>query len=256
MAGTESIWGWGKTEPDLLSLYEWVDTQSNYGGSKRDWILSTIIAISYSVALFLSLGYYKLNHIKVHDSPWLLLVSLGGATFVTFLAIGWLSWSGSQELREHRRQVGAAQSFLWKLYSARWQGSIKSLIGEEAALALNSAAYDVLRCRMALKSPAWRGLSTDSPYLTVRDRAQMTMEAAMARLLTRIGQGGSPKFPEIQQLQSDIHLMAEEILKSSEKLALSKGISGDLSNDLRQVLEEMRALNAAQDEVMNLERLL
>jgi hypothetical protein len=256
MAGSDGIWGWAKTETDLVSLYEWLDSQSNHGGTKRDWILTSVILVCYGIALFASLGFYKGNHIKVHDSPGVFLWSMGGATLATMLAIAWYYWTGSKEVREHRRQIGAAQSFIWKLYSARWRGSIKGLIGEEAALSLNAAAYDVLRCRLALKSPAWQGLSADSPYLTIRDKAGMTMEAAMARLLTRIGQGGSPKFPEIQQLQSDINLMAEEIIKSSEKLALSKGISGDVSNDLRQVLTEMRALNAAQDEVMNLERLL
>lgn len=256
MAGSDGIWSWGKTETDLVSLYEWLDSQSNYAGTKRDWILSSAIMASYGIALFASLGFYKGNHLKVHNAPGMFFWSMGAATVATALAIAWYYWTGSKEAREHRRQIGSAQSFIWKLYSARWRGSIKGLIGEDAALALNGAAYDVLRCRLALKSPAWQGLSADSPYLPIRDKAAMTMEAAMARLLTRIGQGGSPKFPEIQELQADIHLMADEIIKSSEKLALSKGISGDVSNDLRQVLSEMRALNAAQDEVMNLERLL
>lgn len=75
----------------------------------------------------------------------------------------------------------------------------------------------------------------------------------MARLLTMMGQGGSPEYPEVQKLLEDMHQTADEIVRTAEKLAVRKGVAGDVSHELRQVLSEMRVLNAAHDEVMEIE---
>ena len=244
---------WPRAEPELRSLNEWLDSEAQQYGGKRAVITVCTVTISYFLATMIAVILLKANHVKLHDAPGMLIWPMAVATLISSVTGFWYYRSQSIEEREHRKLVGEAQSFAGQLQSARWMGGIKAKLGEPAALALNEAAYDFLRCKMALKSPAWRGLSSDSAWAAARDKADMAMEAAMARLLTMIVQGGSPERPEVQRLLSDMHHTADEISATAEKLAIRKGISGDVSQDLRRVLSEMRALNDAHDEVTNLE---
>ena len=159
------------------------------------------------------------------------------------------------EEKEHRRRLGAAQTAMWNLTQARWLGNIKGKLGEAEALALNEAALDFLRCRSALTSPVWKSFTPDSPWAAARDKAEMAMEAGMARLVTMFGQGVPAASSDVAALKQDIHRTAEEIVASTERMSERKGFAGDVSADLRQVLGEMRSLNEAYEEVMNLEHL-
>jgi hypothetical protein len=74
------------------------------------------------------------------------------------------------------------------------------------------------------------------------------MDVAMARLVTLIGQGTGGQSPEVQRLIADMREAADEAVRTSERLATDTGQPGDASENLRQVLAEMRILNSAHDE--------
>lgn len=246
-------WSGMRNEPELRSLYEWLDTQTNYAGGKAGAILGAVSGVSFGFAILIGVLLLKGNHTGLHSNPGMMLWPLTGATVVTLATWAGLYLKASSSQKEHWRLTGGARSFAWKLYSARWSGNVGGTIGQESALALNGAAYDFLRCQAALKSHAWRGLSSDSAWATARDKAELAMEAAMARLMTMIGNGGSPDRPEVQKLLEDMHQTSDEIVKTADRLAVRKGLTGDVSDELRQVLGEMRMLNAAHDEVMEID---
>ncbi|MDR3690754.1 MAG: hypothetical protein P4L46_15360 [Fimbriimonas sp.] len=248
-----SAWSGLRNEPELRSLYEWLDTQTNYAGSKIGAIVGTVAGISFGIAMFLGVVLLKASHLPLRESPAYMIVPMVGAIAVTMGTWAYMYARATAGQKEHWRRLGGSRSFVWKLWSARWSGNLAGTIGKESALALNAAAYDYLRCRDALQSPAWRGLSSDSAWASARGKAEMAIEAAMARLLTMMGQGGSPEYPEVQKLLEDMHQTADEIVRTAEKLAVRKGVAGDVSHELRQVLSEMRVLNAAHDEVMEIE---
>jgi len=248
-----AAWSGMRSEPELRSLYEWLDTQTNYAGGKAGAIVGAVTGCSFAIAVTLGVILMKSAHGGMHSTPGLMLWPLAGASIMTAGTWAWYFVKSTANQKEHWRRAGGIRSFVWKLWSARWSGNVSGAIGEPSALALNAASYDYLRCQAALRSPAWRGLTSDSAWASARDKADLAMEAAMARLMTMIGQGGSPDKPEVQRLLDDMHQTAEEIVKTADKLAVRKGLTGDVSDELRSVLSEMRVLNAAHDEVMEIE---
>jgi hypothetical protein len=242
-----------RSEPELRSLYEWLDTQTNYAGGKAGAIVGSVVAFTFVAATVLGVVLLKSTHLGLRSAPGLILWPIVVASAISFGTWGYYYYKATSRQKDHWRRAGGTRSFVWKLWSARWSGNVSNSIGEPSALALNAAAYDYLRCHAALVSPAWRGLSSDSAWASARDKAEIAMEAAMARLLTMIGQGGSPDKPEVQRLLEDMHQTAEEIVKTADKLAVRKGLTGDVSDELRKVLSEMQLLNAAHDEVMEID---
>ena len=150
------------------------------------------------------------------------------------------------------RSFSEMRGFLWKLISARWQGNIKALIGDDAATALNSAAYEYLQCRSALNSPAWQGVSSDSPWAQAREKTRLAMDVAMSRLVTMIGQGANPAEAPVQSLIGDMQRTAAEAAATASRLATHQGLPSDATNELRKALSEMQALNAADEEYQHL----
>ena len=192
----------------------------------------------------------KATHTSIHENKGLMLWPMSGATIVSLSTAAALYFRATASQKAHWRKLGSSRSVVWKLYTARWSGNVADTIGAESALALNDAAYDSLRCQAALTAPVWR--QSDASWKSMRDKTEMAMEAAMASLLIAVGRGGTPDKPEVKQLLTDIHETAEEIIKTVDRLEGRYELGGNASDDLRQVLSEMKMLNAAHDEVMDI----
>jgi len=242
-----------RNEPELRSLYEWLDTQTHGGSGKQGAIVGSVVGCSFAIAVMLGVLLLKNAHGGMHSTPWLMLGPIAGATLLSVATCGWVFLKSASKRRETWRRLGGTRSFVWKLWSARWSGNVGGLIGQESANALNSAAYEYLRCQAALSSPAWRGLTPDSAWLATRDKVEAAMEGAMGQLMMTISQGGTPERPEVVRLLDDMRQTADEIVKTADKLAVRKGLTGDISDELRSALSEMRVLNAAHDEVMQID---
>ena len=256
MSERRDIWSWTKSEPELRSLYEYIDLRSAGTCTKQSWLILGVSVASFTIAFATSITYLKTHHLKIHDAPGWFFGPLGIASAITALLAFWYFAREKPEQREHRKRVWKAQSYTSKLSMARWSGNVKEKLGEKEALALNAAAYDFLRCRSALQSDVWKGVSKENLWGSARDKAELVIDSAMIQLITIIGQGASSDQPEVIRLVEDLHRTAEEILTTTEKLSVTKGISINVSQDLRQVLGEMRSLGEAHDELMNQDNVL
>ena len=245
-----STWSGVKTEPELRSLYQWLDTQMYQGNNRPANLAAAIIFSSCVIAPIVGAILIKKAHTTIHVSPELFWGPLAVAAGISLATGAWYYIKSRALQQEHARLIKGSRTFVWKLYTARWSGTVGDTIGQEAALALNDAAYDFLRCQTALRSPAWQSLGNDSSWSTARNKAELAMEGAMARLMTAIGQGGSPTRPEVKVLIDDIHQTTEEIIRTVDRLVARTDVPGAGSDELRQVLGEMRMLNAAHDEIM------
>ncbi len=239
-----------KTEPNLRSLYEWLDTQVYQGNSRPANLSATIILSSYLIAPIVGAILIKKSHTNIHVSPELFWVPLGIATALSAVTMGWYYLRTRTLQKEHARLLKGSRGFVWKLYSARWSGTIEDIIGEGPAKVLNDAAFDFLRCHKALQSPAWQSLGKESSWSAARTKAELAMEGAMARLMVAIGQGAAPDRQEVVTLLRDIHQTTEEIIGVVSRLDARNEFPGAGSDELRQVLGELRMLNAAHDEIM------
>jgi hypothetical protein len=241
---------WSRGEPDLISLYQWIDLQAHGSmGDRRAGIFGGVLGMVWGLMGALVGILAGGLHIDPRFSvplPLLfgLLVSLGMTI--------WYVKGRTAADKAHARAVGEMRSFLWKLLSARWQGNVKALIGEEAALALNEAAFSFLQCRSALSTPAWQAAGSDSPWASARDKTRIAMDVAMSRLVTLVGQGAKPDDPSIQDLIADMKQTAKEAAETASRLAGHHNLPTDATNELRKALSEMRALNQADDEFAQL----
>jgi len=243
-------WNWSKSEPELRSLYEWLDSERFYVSRKRAGLIAGVVG-TYFVAIMCGLAMFLLA--EPNANPWLFSGPLFVATMISGIAIAWYIRSTTAEQKEHCRRLGMAHNFMWQLYIARWQGVVKETLGEPSALALNEAAHDYLRCKDAFASPAWRGLGSDSSWAALRSKAELAMQAGLARVVALAGQGGIDHGDEIRLLLDNMRETADEVTATTTKLGGRSGVSGDVSDDLRHVISEMKILNDAHDEVMNLD---
>ncbi len=122
-----------KTEPNLRSLYEWLDTQVYQGNSRPANLSATIILSSYLIAPIVGAILIKKSHTNIHVSPELFWVPLGIATALSAVTMGWYYLKTRTLQKEHARLLKGSRGFVWKLYSARWSGSIEDMIGEAPA---------------------------------------------------------------------------------------------------------------------------
>ncbi|MGV3616411.1 MAG: hypothetical protein ACO1SV_13860 [Fimbriimonas sp.] len=239
----------GRQEPELASLYDWIDSgmsQTHYG---RDWgiwggVTGGLCGLAGS-SIGITVGAMGIDpgtNPAVLIAPFTVALLGSGLLGLYFLR------RQTPAQRAARKAMADARNFTWQLVSARWQGNLKGLIGEDRALALNAGAAAYMRAKQALKSSAWQAVAPDTEYAATRERTAVALDVAMARLVTMIGQGASGSAPEVRNLTADIAETAEEAVQTAQRLATDAGHPGDASENLRQVLSEMRLLNSAQDE--------
>ena len=245
-----SNWPFGKNEPELRSLYEWIDSRAMNNGYGKEWgIWGGVTGLLFGVA-GPTVGVLASTNASAPPAVMAMMIGIPlGTAALASAVMGWVMYRRqSPARREANRAMADARTFAWQLVSARWQGNIKGLIGEDRALALNEGAAAYLRARQALNSTAWKAVSPDTEYAATRERTEVAMDVAMARLVTMIGQGAGGAFPEVRRLIKDMTEAADESTRTAERLSLDAGIPGNASDNLRQVLSEMRLLNSASDE--------
>lgn len=239
----------GRQEPELASLYDWIDSGMHDPQHGRAWgIWGGVTGGLWGLAggaIGIMAGAMGLDP-SAH--PAVLLVPFGIATAGSVLSGLWVVTRQKPGRRAARKALADARNFTWQLVSARWQGNLKGLLGEDRALALNAGAAAYMRAKQALSNSAWQAVPPDTEYAATRERTAVALDVAMARLVTMIGQGVPGTVPEVRGLIADIAETAEEAVQTAQRLATDAGQPGDASENLRQVLAEMRLLNSAQDE--------
>jgi len=249
MEGYNPWASWLRSEPELRSLYEWLDNEGPHKDNGRRWgIWGAITGTSFGLAGGTIGIIAGVMGIDPGQHPTALIVPLAVAGMISLSSAAIIHHRQRKESHEVQRLMADARMFTWQLISARWQGSLKNMLGEDRALALNSGAELALRCKRALRSTAWKAASEGSEYANVRQGVGNAMDIAMARLVAIIGRGASATDPEVQALLTDMAHATDEAVKTASRLeGLPSGPTG--SGDLRQALAEMRMLNQAQDEV-------
>ncbi len=242
---------WGKSEPELRSLYEWIDLQSHGQtiGDKRGGLAGGIAGGIWGLmggAIGIMAGALQIHPGVAVGVP----VAIGAVASMGVLV--WYLRGRSEAEKAIARTTAEMRTFFWKLMSARRQGNVKSLIGEDGAMSLNSAAYEYLQCRTALNSHAWQAVGSDSAWYQARDRTRVAMDVAMSRLVTMIGQGAPANDATVQGLISDMQRTAAEAAATASRLAGHHNLPTDATNELRKALSEMRALNEADEEFQDL----
>lgn len=189
----------------------------------------------------------------LNSNPRLMLIAIGATMATTLLGFGistaTILLRRTPAEREAAKAMAGTRNFVWQLQMARWSGGIRSMLGDDRALALNRGAGAYLRAKEALGNPAWKSVAPDTEFAATRNRTETALEVAMARLVTVIGQGQNSQSPEVLHLLRDMTETADEATRAAEKLSRDSGRPGDASENLRQVLSEMRLLNSAQDEI-------
>lgn len=247
--GFHSGWPFARQEPELSSLCQWIDSRMYHANQGRDWgiwggVTGTLFGLAGG-SIGILLGAMQINpesHPMALIGP-LLVAGLGSA--LTGFVILRRQTPGQ---RAARKALAEARNFTWQLVAARMQGNLKEYLGEARALALNEGARAFFKSKQALSSAAWQAVAPDTEYAATRDRTSVAIDVGMARLVTLIGQGAAGDAPEVVRLISDLSEAAEEAAHTAQRLANDAGLPGDASENLRQVLSEMRLLNSAHDE--------
>lgn len=242
---------WGKSEPELRSLYEWIDLQQHGSGPNRAGLVGGIVGATGGVMggmIGVLVGALNVSPALGVTGP------LAVWAVISSITVGWYLRTRTEQEKALVQTVAEMRSFYWRLLSARWQGNISGLIGEASAAVLNQGAHEFLRCRTALRSPGWKAVDSESAYARARLATATAMEAAMARLVTIIGQGTAPTDSSVSALIEEMRNAADEAAGTANRLAEHRGLPTDATNELRKVLGEMRALNEADDEYSEITR--
>lgn len=232
-------------EPDLRSLYEWIDTQFHNAGGRR----GTILGVAIGGSAVLCGGAISILLAVLHTGP-AIGVALPCAVFLAagLSALGWFFLSRSPAERALAKAVQEMQRVWFRLLFSRWSGNVQGLMGSDGARVLNDAANQVLRCRAAIGSAGWQAVKSDSPYARSRDVTATSMQTAMVRLVTMIGSGVPADDPKVVDLANEMRQSADEAESTAARLAEHRGLPNDAATDLRSALSEMRELNKADDE--------
>lgn len=247
--GFNSGWPFARQDPELGAIYEWIDSNMHQHHLQRDWgiwggVTGTLFGLAGG-SIGVLLGAMQINPEQYPVAlvgP--LLIAGMGSTLTGFI----LRHRENPGRRAVRNAMWEARNFTFQLVGARRRGNLKSLLGEDRALALNAGAQAYLRAKHVLANATWQAVSPDSDYAATRDRTAVAMSVAMARLVTMIGQGAAGDAPEVRRLIADLTEAADEATRTAQHLATDAGHPGDASENLRQVLSEMRLLNSAHDE--------
>ncbi|MEZ0325061.1 MAG: hypothetical protein ACAH95_04085 [Fimbriimonas sp.] len=244
-------WWGAKSEPELRSLYEWIDQQTHGQtvGDRRGGIAGGVAGGIWGLVGG-SIGILA-GALQIGPAISVAVPIIVGAVASSAVLV-WYLRGRTEGDKAIARTTAEMRGFFWKLMSARWQSNVKGLIGEDGALALNTAAYEYLQCKTALNSPAWQAAGSDSPWYQARERTRVAMDVAMSRLVTMVGQGAPANQQTVQDLISDMQRTAAEATATASRLAGHHNLPTDATNELRKALSEMRALNEADQEFTDL----
>jgi hypothetical protein len=182
-------WPFGRQEPELGALCEWIDSRMHHSNGGREWgiwggVTGTLFGLAGSTIGIL-LGAMQLNP---EQYPMALIGPLLVAGFGSSMTGVIILRRQTPGQRAARKAMAEARNFTWQLVSARMQGNLKGTLGEERALALNAGAKAYLKAKHALSNAAWQAVSPDTEHAATRDRTGVAMDVAMARLVTMVGQ--------------------------------------------------------------------
>lgn len=245
-------WWNPRQEPELRSLCAWLDSTmtDHHHGRETGLILGVcgaIVGVAAGCSALIGAFDPRAIPYELRSSSlmviWLwAMLSMAAAAFL-------IRRRRSPLQREAMRAFANSRNFVWQLISARHRGNLRNTLGEARALALNDGAGAYLRAKAALEHPAWKAVAPDAEFAATRERTKIAIEVAMARLVTIIGQGMEGNAREVVQLVNDMAETADEATRAAERLSRDSGQPGDASENLRQVLAEMRLLNSAHDEL-------
>ena len=242
-------WPHGPREAELGSLYDWIDSRMAHHHNGREWgIWGGVTGSLFGLAGGTIGVLVGAMHLPPSTYPWAIGGPLVTAAALSMLGAVIIHKRQTPGQRAIKQAMADARTFTWQLWGARWQGNLKVTLGEDRAFALNEGAASYLRARQALNSSSWKAVAPDTEWAATRERTTVAMEVAMARLVTTIGQGVAANSVEIRNLLGTMNEAADETVRTSERLAMDTGEPGNASENLRQVLAEMRLLNSASEE--------
>lgn len=249
---TSSWNSWLPTEPDLRSLYEWLDTngvQHRQRKAFRTWGIAS--GVSYALAGAAIGVFTGVMHVPAATHPEIIGVPLVVAALSSAISGVVIAVKNRRGNDLSSQAFHEARMFTWQLISARWKGSVKRTIGNERALVLNEAAGYVLRGSRALGTHGWNASGADSEIAQMGRRVREAMNVSMARLVGIVGRGASSDDAEVQQIVTELKDACFEAERTAKRLDT---LSLNAPQDLRQAISEMRMLNQAQDEVDEYQR--
>lgn len=235
-------WGWRRPEQGLDPLVEWIDSVHSQSPNQK-WGLwggivggaGGIMGMSMGVMAGTPAQYSPAFFVPV--ALWALVTA--GMTFWVLKKVRHAEGAWAQESR----------GMMTRVLVARWQGHLRSTLGEEGAQIMNEAAKLLLKCRSTLNSPAWKVAADGEIWGKMGDRVLKSMESAMARLLIQVTSGS---LEETGPIVADMQAMTEEVSKAAARHSQITGLQTGGADGLRQALADMRELAQADEEVMRI----
>lgn len=243
---------WFTGEPEFPYLEAYLDTQAQTAWAPRGAIIGAVAGSAFGVAGGL-VGVLA-GALKV---PVLIALSpLVAAAAVTAFVIWRVHRKATPDERALAELRSRTQTVLWRLQHARWSGSLRASLGEEAGTVLNDGAKRWLELRQTLDEATWKGAADDSAAGRARTRALAAMDVAMARLLMAatvqtpgFSLAPAPSLDRARELVAEMEEMVEEVARTTARLSNRTASPTDATDRLREALAEMRGLAEAYDEV-------
>lgn len=170
----------------------------------------------------------------------------------------------TEEERSLSRARRDARAMLLQLYAWKQHGRLKRMLGAGVGELLDQGGRYWMECRAALGSDVWNSAGAGAPWAGVRERAVKAMDAAMARLLVLAGSANcaesdflSPGYDSCHKMVEEMRRMAREARRLTDKLVVrtASEFADSPVSELQEALGEMRRLEAAEDELDQLDNL-
>ena len=100
-------WTGVRSEPELRSLYEWIDAQTNYSGTKAGNTLGLVVGLSFIIAAIMGVVIAKATHTSIHENKGLMLWPMSGATIVSLSTAAALYFRATASQKAHWRKLGS-----------------------------------------------------------------------------------------------------------------------------------------------------
>src|ERR1700733_8339407 len=97
-------WNWSKAEPELKSLYEWLDGEAYYSNRKLSLMIIGV-TFAYLTAFVVGASLFKFYHTGAHSAPMLMVLPMLVATAASVGGIAWYLRTTTLEQKEHTRRI-------------------------------------------------------------------------------------------------------------------------------------------------------
>ncbi len=243
---------WFTGEPELPYLEAYLVTQAHGVWAPKGAIIGAVAGSAFGVAG----GLVGVLAGALEAPALLAMLPLVAAAAVTGFVIWRVNRKATPDERVMADLRNRTQSLLWRLQQARWSGTLRASLGEEAGAVLDEGAKRWLELRQTLEEATWKGAPDDSPAGHARTRALAAMDVAMARLLiaatvqtSGFSLAPAPNLDRARELVAEMGEMVEEVVKTTKRLSERTAAPADATDRLREALAEMRGLAEAYDEV-------